>query len=457
MRLIFGCIFLLFTSCLDGQRVILINSIPENTPDGDLIHFAGEPNNWNPGDEEWVFSESELGWELILPEETADTFQGKITRGSWETVEGNATGGFLPNRSFDFSQSDTVEISVLSWEGEFQPDDLPDNLVTYNDEFYMTELERTRRIRVLLPLDYDDTNIHYPVLYMHDGQNLFSDQESFAGEWEIDEALAAFDADGFEGAIIVAIDNGGGLRIDEYTPYSHPVYGGGEGDLYVDFIVNTLKPAIDEEYRTLTSRESNGLMGSSLGGLISFYGGIKYQDVFSKVGVFSPSFWFNDSIYDYVEEIGKTADMQFYFLAGGQESETLDQQVLDMIATMEAEGFQENEINYEFVPSGQHSEWFWAQEFPDAFEWLYINSSLSINDPIGNGIVEIYPNPSSDLVFLNSDLEIMSWSIFDLSGKLLLSGNTYNNSIDISELPAGLFLVSITTESETAVRKIIKE
>ncbi|MGB6036097.1 MAG: alpha/beta hydrolase-fold protein [Cryomorphaceae bacterium] len=455
MRVVGLFIFTMVCLLSEAQRSIVITSIPSNTPVEDQIYFAGEPNGWNPGDSDWVFSPSADEWVLDLPEGTATNFNGKITRGSWQTVEGNETGGFLPDRTFSFSNTDTVYIQVVSWEGGFVPSDLPENLVTFDEEFFMPELDRSRRVRVLLPIDYDDTELNYPVLYMHDGQNLFSDQESFAGEWEIDEAMLALEEDGYNGAIIVAIDNGGALRIDEYTPHANPEYGGGDGDAYADFIANTLKPAIDLEYRTLPEREHTGIMGSSLGGLISFYAGIKYQDIFSKVGIFSPSFWFNDSIYDFAEEMGKQADMRFYFLAGGQESASLESNVEEMISTLEDVGFEEAEMNFQFVPNGQHSEWFWAQEYPDAFDWLYLFNPLS-SGSIEKFDIDLYPNPSMDFIHFSGVTETLEYSIFNASGQKLHSGFSHRGKVDVRVLPAGVYFFNALSSQRVISEKFVK-
>src|SRR5690606_35077746 len=130
--------------------------------------------------------------------------------------------------------------------------------------------------------------------------------------------------------------------------------------------------------------------------LISHYGGMKYQNVFSKVGVLSPSFWFTSDIYDYTAAQGHSADMKFYFLAGGQESESLQQEVTTMIATMEENGFSESETHFKYVPNGQHSEWFWAQEFPEAFEWLYLSNATAFAERQANNNIAVYPNPVFD-------------------------------------------------------------
>jgi predicted alpha/beta superfamily hydrolase len=447
-----------FSVCF-GQHVIVISAVPADTPPDDFIYLASDLNNWDPGDENYVFANSDLGLVLELPQGSANLFQGKFTRGSWETVEGNAAGGFLPNRTFNFSDTDTLFADILTWEGFIAPDDLPPNLIVVDEEFGMPELNRTRRVRVLLPLEYDLTDIDYPVLYMHDGQNLFSASESFAGEWEVDEAMVNFENAGYEGCIVVAIDNGGSLRIAEYTPWANPQYGGGEGDEYISFVANTLKPFIDENFRTLPGREHTGIMGSSLGGLISHYAGFAQSGAFSKIGVFSPSFWFTDDIYEYVTSQPAIQGSKFFILAGGQESASLEQDVIDMIDIMESNGFDPGQIHFEYVPNGQHSEWFWAQEFPGAFDWLFLSNPLGTNTIHYSTKPILYPNPVEDVVnvHFNSPQEIKSIYIYDVTGRLMLNLSIGSDTINLSELSAGIYNVVIDTSKGMFSSKLVKK
>ena len=122
---------------------------------------------------------------------------------------------------------------------------------------------------------------------MHDGQNLFDNQTSFAGEWKVDEALNNLATQGKKVPIVIGIENGGNYRIGEYTPWVNPDYGGGDSEKYRQFIVETLKPDVDQIYRSLPGRENSGIMGSSLGGLISHFGSLRYQSVFGKAGILS--------------------------------------------------------------------------------------------------------------------------------------------------------------------------
>ena len=148
------------------------------------------------------------------------------------------------------------------------------------------------------------------MIYMHDAQNLFDDSTSFVGEWKVDEYL---DNISNPETIIVAIEHGNEKRTDELTPYANEKYGGGNGGNYINFIKNTLKPHIDITYRTLSDVKNTTIFGSSLGGLISFYATIKYPDTFGNAGVFSPSFWYSNDIYELIETNDINKDINFFF------------------------------------------------------------------------------------------------------------------------------------------------
>jgi predicted alpha/beta superfamily hydrolase len=155
------------------------------------------------------------------------------------------------------------------------------------------ELDNTRDVEIYVPPSYRTSGRHYPVVYMHDGQNLFDPRTSFAGEWQVDETMERLAPEGVE-AIVVAIPNMGPRRIDEYSPFRDPKNGGGRGEAYLAFIIDTLKPRIDRRFRTKPEREHTGLVGSSMGGLISLYGFLRHPQVFGFAGAMSPSLWFAD-------------------------------------------------------------------------------------------------------------------------------------------------------------------
>jgi len=203
---------------------------------------------------------------------------------------------------------------------------------------------------------------------MHDAQNVFNTKTAFSGEWQVDEYL---DSLNINQSIIVGIEHGNEKRIEELTPYPHKTYGGGKGDVYLNFIKNTLKPHIDVSYRTKADAEHTTLFGSSLGGLLSFYGAIKYPDTFGKAGVFSPAFWINPEIFDFVKTTFISKDSKFYFLAGTNEGETMIPKLEEMLRLLRSKGVKESQIESRIIDGGEHNETFWAQHFGTAYLWLY--------------------------------------------------------------------------------------
>ena len=247
-----------------------------------------------------------------------------------------------------------------------------------SDSFPIPQLGRTRRVWVYLPPDYESSGRRYPVLYMHDGQNVFDAATSFAGEWGVDETLDSLHALGGPGAIVVAVDHGGEHRLDEYDPWksARPQLGGGEGDEYADFLVHTLKPWVDAHYRTLADAPHTGIMGSSMGGLISLYAALQHPEVFGRAAVFSCACWVaRPAIYAYARATaGAGKGTRFYFVAGA--AETADSEPArdqrEMVDTLRAAGLVIGQsLEARVVPDGKHAEWFWRREFPAAYAWMF--------------------------------------------------------------------------------------
>jgi predicted alpha/beta superfamily hydrolase len=166
-------------------------------------------------------------------------------------------------------------------------------------KFSSKYLTAERDVLVYLPPGYsdDDEGRRYPVLYLHDGQNLFDGATSFVPgqEWRVDEtAQALVLARAVEPVVIVGVYNTGRERVEEYTPSADPKFKvGGKADLYGRLLVEELKPFIDSRYRTKTGADDTGLGGSSLGGLVTMYLGLRYPEVFGKLAVVSPSVWWD--------------------------------------------------------------------------------------------------------------------------------------------------------------------
>lgn len=225
----------------------------------------------------------------------------------------------------------------------------------------------TKQIWVYKPVNYQNSQNAYKVIYMHDAQNLFDRESSYAGEWKIDETLDSISS---QNTIVVGIEHGNEKRVDELTPYPHEKYGGGNANAYLQFIVTTLKPYVDKNYRTQTASEHTSIMGSSLGGLLSFYATLKHPEVFGNAGVFSPSFWFSEDIYEFAQTVEIPKSLKLYFVVGTEESETAVINQQKMVDLLLKKGVKATQIQNKIVVGGKHNEAFWSQEFLDAYLWL---------------------------------------------------------------------------------------
>jgi glycosidase/predicted alpha/beta superfamily hydrolase len=363
---------------------------PANTPDTAPVFVAGSFNQWNPAAAEYRLTAAGGGrYAITLPTAVRGAIEFKFTLGSWDVVEVDSTGADVANRRFTVPTAGAASYAgmVPRWRDGTprpRPASATASVSVLSDSFAMPQLGggggRTRRVWLYLPPGYATSQRRYPVLYMHDGQNVFDARTSFAGEWGVDETLDSLHALG-EGAggagdaIVVAVDHGGQRRFDEYSPWTNPKYGGGQGDAYVDFLARTLKPFVDAHYRTLPDRQHTGVAGSSMGGLISLYAALKYPDLFGRVGVFSPAFWVAPEIYEIARRASPRPGTRIYVVTGGQEGDTPEVYARDhqrMVDTLRAAGFTIGaDLRAAVRPDGKHAEWFWRREFPAAYQWLF--------------------------------------------------------------------------------------
>ena len=460
INLIIGIVF--SCSVVFGQITFIINSLPAYTPQEDIIYIAGSLNSWDPGNPEFALSKNENNnWFIVLPEEPAGTIiEFKFTRGDWGTVEKGATGEEIANRQYIYGNGDTVNVEILNWaDNSGGGSTAAGNVSILDDAFYMPQLDRTRRIWLYLPPDYDSSNENYPVLYMQDGQNLFDTYTSYNGEWEVDETLNNLFDDGYQVPIVIGIDNGGTERINEYSPWVNSQYGGGQGDDYINFIISTLKPYVDKNYRTLPNRESTAIMGSSLGGLISQYGALAHQDVFSKAGIFSPSYWFSDTVWMFTEDVGKQFDMKLYQLIGGLEGNEAVTDMWDMQDVLSNIGFNEDELFSLEVPNGEHNEAFWRNQFAAAYLWMFNSFANNVNE-INAIEIKIYPNPVKDKISF-ADYKSGkqdSLKIIDIEGTQVMQlSMEHIKQIDVTSLPPGSYILIIKSNEITYQGKFIKQ
>lgn len=225
----------------------------------------------------------------------------------------------------------------------------------------MPRLGIKRRVWIYLPPAYSTTHKKYPVLYMHDGQNIFDDSTAAFGEWGVDECLDSLIKKRIQACIVIGVDNGP-QRMQEYNPYEFKEFGKGQGDAYVDFLVKTLKPFVDMHYRTLPSVENTLIAGSSMGGLISYYAMLKYPNIFGKAGIFSPAFWTAEKIKELTDSAGNQLHGKLFFYMGELEGETY---LNDMNEVVETIGKKSDAMIYAVVdPEGSHNERAWRNGLP---------------------------------------------------------------------------------------------
>lgn len=246
------------------------------------------------------------------------------------------------------------------------------------------QLRNRRDVDIYLPPSYPTGRQRYPVVYMHDGQNLSDPRTAFAGTWRLGETLERLARRDIE-AIVVGVHNNGDVRLREYSPFPDRRHGGGEGDAYLAFLVDTLKPRIDRRFRTDRRRDVSVVFGSSMGGLISLYAYFKYPAVFGRVGVMSPSVWFGHGrILEYIAS-AKPPRGRLYLDVGTFEGVSTLRDARRLGRLLVRKGFVRRRsagavgprgevakpaLRYVEDPGGRHNEGNWASRLEGALEFL---------------------------------------------------------------------------------------
>ncbi|MBD2756466.1 alpha/beta hydrolase [Spirosoma validum] len=349
----------LSTHTIDDRPVFVSGNFCDWLPD--LEVFQMRPTG--PGQYEYEFSK-----ELNLPEQ----LEYKYTRGGWDHVELDASGESVANRTV-VRTVDVKREHVPHWRWfgmPFNPAFLP-KIGLLGDTFDVPMLDRMRRVHVLLPHDYDHTDKRYPVLYLHDGQNLFGGGSGY-GSWEIDQKMALLAARNHHEVILISIDHGNDERIREFTLHRTRA-GAGRGQYYLDFVSRTLKPIVDRSFRTLPDAAHTGIGGSSLGGLISIYAGLMHPEVFGRLLVFSPSLWISPKIYFDAIRFQAPVAMKVYAYGGEKESSYMVPSIQRFNEALVRQNYGGNpiDIHLSVDPTGIHQEAHWSREFPKAVEWLF--------------------------------------------------------------------------------------
>jgi predicted alpha/beta superfamily hydrolase len=246
-----------------------------------------------------------------------------------------------------------------------------------HEKFVSRFVSKNRDLVVYLPGIYEKRpDLRFPILYLEDGQNLFDPATSFIPGmfWHVGETADALIAQGaIQPLIIVGIYNTD-KRLNEYTPTRDKKMGGGRADKYGSMLTKELQPFIESNYRVLTDPMNTGMGGSSLGGLLTVYLGLKYPSVFGKLAVLSPSVWWNQrAILDFVARAPlKAARPRIWLDAGTKEGASTVQNVTALRDSLIRRGWQENQdLHFELIPDAQHNEDAWSRRVGPFLQFLF--------------------------------------------------------------------------------------
>ncbi len=357
------------------QASSLVLELKTITEEDFPIYLAGNFNNWHASDENYRLKKVGQGhyrFEFPQDQKLPIPLEYKYLRGDWQQVELDEYGNATLNRQL-WATNEKVLDTVPRWRVnglDYPVDKLP-KIEILSEEFEVPQLIKTRRISVLLPHNYHETDRHYPVLYLQDGQNLFDEYAPF-GNWAVDKKLAVLAEKGMGDIIVVAIDHAEKDRIAEFTPSFKTKLGSGDGKKYVRFLADTLKPYVDKHFRTLPECEHTGIGGSSMGGLISIYAGFMYPEVFSKLMIFSPSLWVSPAVPFQIIDFEDSPEMKIYLYGGVAEGKSMIPNLTRFKEAVERKGQTKKfEFHLSIDPEGEHNEVRWGKEFPKAVEWLF--------------------------------------------------------------------------------------
>ncbi len=347
-------------------------SVPSSTPAPDTVFIAGDFQSWNPGSLAHALTRQPDGrWTVTLDLPPGVPIRFKFTRGSWARVEKGPNAEEIADRALTPQAGLTYVFKVARWADQ-------GTISGHVESFTHAAFLGGRRLWVYLPPGYQASTERYPVLYMHDGQNLFDVRTSFSGESRVDEACESLiGSDELPPLIVVGIENGGASRIQEYTPWPDPTYGGGGADAYLGTIRDHLIPEVDRRYRTLAGPNFRWMAGSSLGGLVSMYAGLAYSSTWTRIAAVSPSLWWSNRTM-LAWSIGRPREdlNRVYQDMGTAESGIQD--LRDMRARLISMGFTLNLDLLHVEATGHgHNEASWALRTPAMLQFLAGSSATA--------------------------------------------------------------------------------
>ncbi|MFN3908097.1 MAG: alpha/beta hydrolase [Flavobacterium sp.] len=354
-------------------NIILTTDEDDDRP----VYISGNFNQWITQDSQYRMDKVGNGlYHYVFPENFTypDPMLYKFTRGDWSEVEIDQYGNRTENRVSRLKKGIQRE-HVHKWRHNWLPFKskfLPE-VHLISQEFEIPQLNKKRKVWALLPHDYHQTSERYPVMYLQDAQNLFNEQSAY-GNWEIDKKLAVMAEYNIGKVIVIAVEHADKERVLEYN-VGNTVLGQGQGKQYIRFLADTLKPFVDQHFRTKPERTHTGIGGSSMGGLVSIFSGLMYPEVFGKLMIFSPSLWVVPKIKLSFLDLYDPQDFRVYLYAGGSESATMVDHVKKFRKRLlEKENYTDKmKVRLSINEHGKHTETYWSDEFPKAMEWLFFS------------------------------------------------------------------------------------
>jgi hypothetical protein len=407
------------------HTITLLVDLPPATDANTPVYIAGDFQQWNPRDPACRLEPTDVARRRridLLLSSSVTSIACKFTLGSWASVEKDAAGREIPNRLLRIEPGAIHRLRVAAWaeplsrmgepaadntlSGDIRRIDLPAPPSSPGATPVGTDtLSSVRPAWIYLPPGYDSqSERRYAVLYLLDGQNVFDQATSFAGEWHADETCEAMlSAAAIEPLIVVGVANGGARRGIEYTPWpsASPSAGiaGGSASLHLQWLATTVIPYIDTHYRTRARGADRALAGSSFGGLFTLYAALERPDLFGRAGVFSPSVGWNPvRLFSFLEERARRFETasgsgdspltplrpRIYLDMGGMEPgyfrDQNHNQVADCIDDLrsiaalleERGGWRRGEELFVVEDAtAHHAESYWAQRFPGFLRRLF--------------------------------------------------------------------------------------
>lgn len=384
MKLAIAAFFLALSIPCYGQHTVKIKvtGIPV-LHDDEPVFITGAFNRWSPDSQPAALTRGHNGQqEITLKNIKAGLMEYKFTRGSWKTLESTKVGRLVNPRSAIITRDTTISCVIAGWRDDFPESTASPQVRLMDSAMYVPQLSVSRRIWVYLPKGYDSSKKRYPVLYMHDGQDIFDEATSEGRigplEWGVDETIDQSK----NPCIVIAIahDQDKSIRIQEYYVNPNPDYKVVMGSEYLDFIVTVLKPMVDKKYKTLPDKNHTFMAGGSMGGLITFYAGLRYPEVFGALGVLSPSLWldYGNAIneIDTLKKVNQIKKQRYFFYAGKNENRIKpDSSVVRMnddvqLAADKLEEKAGPTVRRLVNPEGRHGAWYWRSAFVEFYKWL---------------------------------------------------------------------------------------